>query len=394
MHFGPKAKLEAGYGEKPFLRIPTLPFCALFIRSSNPGGFVVWCAAGICAGLYLFYRGFLLLQRRRLILDTPFSKIRSASMGMIEVNGLAVGPFTMTAPITARSCYFYRTLAWEWKQHGKNKQWVQVAAECVHVPFFLDDNTGRMLVDPRGAELDLHRDFQQQFCDSFFTMKEPAPDNVRSFLARHGIATNNKIKVEEYCIKPKNALFILGTLTENSDIEVNATPIRDADAGGAISPLARLSASMGGSVMSAIFDGSDEESRFAVAVSAPSAAPVQKVIRLSTLSASTASTEMSQQEKIAAAMMRAGITNPAAWAAAGLNNGTAAVSENPTGGTFEQRPAAVLAKGTNDKAFMISWRSQREVARLLGWKCAAMIWGGPVLAVVSLYVLVEGLQLL
>lgn len=354
----------------------------------------MWCAAGVGAGLYLFYRGFLLLQRRRLILDTPFSKIRSASMGMIEVNGLAVGPYTMTAPITARSCYYYRTLAWEWKQHGKNKQWVQVAAECVHVPFFLDDNTGRVLVDPREADLDLHRDFQQQFCDSFFTTKEPAPDNVRSFLARHGVATSNKIKVEEYCIKPKNALFILGTLTENSDIEVSATPIRDADSGGTISPLSRLSASMGGSVMSTIFDGSDEESRFAVAVTAPAAVPVQKVIRLSTASAPTASAEMSQQGKIAAAMMKAGITNPAAWAAAGLSSGTAAVSKNPGDGGFEQRPAVVLAKGTNDKAFMISWRSQREVARSLGWKCAAMIWGGPVVAVVSLYVLVEVLHLL
>jgi hypothetical protein len=379
---------------KPSLRIPTLHLFALFTRSSNGGGFVLWCGAGVCAGLYLFYRGFLLLQRRRLILDTPFSKIRSASMGIVEVNGLAVGPYTVTAPITARSCYYYRTLAWEWKQHGKNKQWVQVAAESVHVPFFLDDNTGRVLVDPRGAELDLHRDFQQQFCDSFFTTKEPAPANVRSFLARHGIATSNKIKVEEYCIKPKNALFVLGTLTENSDIDVTATPIRDADSGGTISPLARLSASIGGSVLSTMFDGSDEESRFAVAVTAPAAAPAQKVIRLSTASAATQSSKMSQQGKIAAAMMKAGITNPAAWAAAGLNTGAAAVSENPADGGFERHPAAVLAKGTNDKAFMISWRSQREVARSLGWKCAAMIWGGPLLSLVSLYVLVEVLHLL
>jgi len=315
-------------------------------------------------------------------------------MGIVEVSGLAVGPYTITAPITARSCYYYRTLAWEWKQRGKNKKWVQVAAECVHVPFFLDDNTGRVLVDPRGAELDLHRDFQQQFCDSFFTTKEPAPANVRSFLARHGIATSNKIKVEEYCVKPKNALFILGTLTENSDIDVTATPIRDVDSGSTISPLSRLSARMGGSVMSSIFDGSDEESRFAVAVSAPAAVSAQKVIRLSTTSAPAASTEMTQQEKIAAAMMKAGITNPAAWAAAGLNNSAATVSENPGDGGFERHPAAVLAKGTNDKAFIISWRSQREVARLLGWKCAAMIWGGPVLSLVSLYVLVEVLHLL
>jgi len=101
------------------------------------------------------------------------------------------------APITAMPCYYYRTLVWEWKQHGKNKDWVKVADECLHLPFFLDDNTGRVPIDPRGADLDIHRDFQQEFCDSFFTTKDPAPANVRSFLARHGVVTDNKIKVED-----------------------------------------------------------------------------------------------------------------------------------------------------------------------------------------------------
>src|SRR5437016_14054561 len=100
-----------------------------------------WCALGFFAGIGLFIYGFRLLQKRRLILDTPFSKIRSAAMGMVEVSGLAVGPYTVVAPITARPCYYYQTLVWEWRQQGKNKQWVKVAADCVHVRFFLDDNT-------------------------------------------------------------------------------------------------------------------------------------------------------------------------------------------------------------------------------------------------------------
>jgi hypothetical protein len=106
------------------------------------------------------------------------------------------------------------------------------------------------------------------------------------------------------------------------------------------------------------------------------------------------SSEMSQQQKIAAAMMRAGITNPAAWAAAGLDNSMVAVSDKSVGGSFEQRPAVVLTKGTNNKTFLISWRSQREVARRLGWKCAGMIWGGAAMAVGSLYALVEVLRAL
>jgi hypothetical protein len=52
---------------------------------------------------------------------------------------------------------------------------------------------------------------------------------------------------------------------------------------------------------------------------------------------------------------------------------------------FDPHPPVVLMKGTNDKTFLISWRSQQEVARSLGWKCALMIWGGPALALLSLY---------
>ncbi|MGC2370911.1 MAG: GIDE domain-containing protein, partial [Candidatus Sulfotelmatobacter sp.] len=154
----------------------------LLLHSNDPIRAIAWCAIGFCAGLYLFFNGFRLLQRRHLILDTPVSKIRSASMGMVELNGQAAGPYTVIAPITERSCYYFRTIVWEWKRQGRNNAWVKVASECTHVPFFLDDNTGKVMVDPRGAELDLHRDFQQEFCDALFTIKEEAPPNVHALL--------------------------------------------------------------------------------------------------------------------------------------------------------------------------------------------------------------------
>jgi len=52
-------------------------------------------------------------------------------------------------------------------------------------------------------------------------------------------------------------------------------------------------------------------------------------------------------------------------------------------------PDAVLMKGKNNPTFLISWRSQRDLARSLGWKCSVMIWGGPALALLSLYALIN-----
>ena len=378
---------------------------ALILRSSNPAGLLIWCGVGFCAGIGLFFHGFRLLQRRRLILDTPFSKIRSASVGMVEVSGLAAGPYTMIAPITARPCYYYRTLVWEYKQRGKNKKWVKIAGECMHLPFFVDDNTGRVLVDPRGADLDLHRDFEQEFCDSFFTTKDPAPENVRCFLARHGVATSNKIKVEEYCIKPKNSLFILGTLGENPGLEVGPRPVQDAKTINSIT-----SGGFSPSLDWLSFFSSTGDGELNIDSATKPFAPPHQLIRLSPESVPTKASEMSQQQKIAAALLKAGISNPAAWDAAGVratdlahpgvevlvertaagpseedgSNGNA--SSRAPENIFDLHPPVVLMKGTNNKTFLISWRGQQDVARSLGWKCALMIWGGPALALLSLYV--------
>ena len=117
---------------------------------------------------------------------------------------------------------------------------------------------------------------------------------------------------------------------------------------------------------------------------------------------------MSQQQKIAAALQQAGISNPEVWGALNMASPPGQVAAAPpvmanvpavnegsdalTKDGFDPHPPVVLMKGENNKAFMISWRSQQEVARTLGWKCTLMIWGGPVLALLSLYVLVNVLK--
>jgi hypothetical protein len=376
----------------------------LIVRSSNPAGLLFWCAVGFCAGIGLFFYGFRLLQRRRLILDTPFSKIRSASMGMVEVSGLAVGPYNVIAPISARPCYYYQTLVWEYKQDGRNKKWVKVAGECMHVPFFVDDNTGRLLVDPRGADLDLHRDFQEEFNGSFFSTRDDAPGNVNSFLSRHGVVTSNRIKVEEYCIKPKNSLFILGTLAENPGIEVAPRPVQDTEA---INSFSRQGFSLSINLFSFNTNGSEDDFLSGSPALATSYESRPQITGRLPISGPTRA-QAAPPQKVAAALLKAGISNPAAWAAAGVTSGGMGVpviddpsvlhASNSAGapstgqpssavqaGGFDPHPPVALMKGTNNRTFLISWRSQQDVARSLGWKCALMIWGGPALALLSVY---------
>jgi hypothetical protein len=111
-------------------------------------------------------------------------------------------------------------------------------------------------------------------------------------------------------------------------------------------------------------------------------------------------------------MMKAGITNPVAWATAGVTpeataqiksastTGPAASSSGPrensfaTGNAFDPHPPVVLMKGTHDPVFFISWRSQRDVVSSLAWKSFVMIWGGPALTLVCVYILLAHFNLL
>jgi len=83
---------------------------AAFFRivNANGGWLVLLGAAGSAAGAYLFYNGFRLLRFKRMILDTPLSRIHSASIGLVEVTGTPVGPYILAAPITGDPCFYYR----------------------------------------------------------------------------------------------------------------------------------------------------------------------------------------------------------------------------------------------------------------------------------------------
>ena len=248
--------------------------------------------------------------------------------------------------------------------------------------FYLDDNTGRLLINPQGAEMDIHRDFHEEYSTSLFSSSADMPVNVSTFLMRHGVSTDEKIKVEEYCIKPKNALFILGTLSENLGLKVSPDPVV-AEHGDVLT----ASVTWGKKTLSAFAGNGGTDM-------VPSLG-TQEIIRLSPATKPAKSIDMSQQAKISDALMKAGITNPAAWAAAGVEYSGVALDTEPNSDpaaamaseNFDLNPKAVLMKGANDPAFFISWQSQRDVLKTLSWKSTLMIWGGPVLTLLCFYIL-------
>lgn len=174
---------------------------------------VVWTAvlssSGVLIGLSLFFRGFPLLRRKRFIQDTPVSTARSAAIGNIEIRGKAAGPYTLLSPVSALDCYCYRVEVWQAVDEGKRRHWKKRAEEMLSTPVFVQDETGRLLLDPRDAEICFPPD-ADDLCDA-----GDAGELARHFLERRGINSQDPVRIIEHCIKPGDEIFVLGTLRQN-----------------------------------------------------------------------------------------------------------------------------------------------------------------------------------
>jgi len=282
-----------------------------------------WAALGIVTGPYLFYRGFRLLQRKRLILDIPRYTVRGAAMGPVQISGKAVGPYTLVSPLSRRDCLYYKvvvraqrqaasaysTYLWDrdlalvafcfrWLRQLFREKGGQIIDEMC-APLFVDDGTGELMICPKGAEMQLAR------------FEGDGGDYLARVLLRHGYARDALESAEEFCIQPQEAMFVLGTLGEN--------------------PWARKNP--------------DSE--------------VSELSRIGPGFVSEAEADLLRQQAFA-------FLDPA------VPSGDAQASAC----TFNLHPPVILMQGQSP--FVISNRSQRDVVSRLGWKSFLCIWGGPI----------------
>jgi hypothetical protein len=110
---------------------------------------------GFGAGLGLFANGFWNYRKLRVIADTPRIPARSIAMGLVRVHGKVTGSFLLTSPVTRTPCYYYRVRVERWEEQGKHQGWHTVHTETDQRTFYVDDGTGKVLVNPQSAEYDL-----------------------------------------------------------------------------------------------------------------------------------------------------------------------------------------------------------------------------------------------
>jgi len=152
-----------------------------------------YLALGACAGVYLFFKGFRVYRKYRVVEDTPAIPIRSIPMGLVHVRGKAAGDQRVTSPITCTPCFFYKVEIDRWEVEDNNGRWVHRHTDADGLPFTLVDGTGKVVIDAHAAELDLVQTGMRKVYDKPQVQGRPAPsqdlssgpteDNLRSYVS-------------------------------------------------------------------------------------------------------------------------------------------------------------------------------------------------------------------
>ena len=127
-----------------------------FVLNAPPGHF--WAMTAILAvlGAAAFGAAYVAFYRKRVIEDTPTSRIRSAAQGYLELEGHAalMDGHPIVSPLTGAPCTWYRCKVEERQSGGNGRDgWRKISGITSDELFLLIDETGRCIVDPEGAKV-------------------------------------------------------------------------------------------------------------------------------------------------------------------------------------------------------------------------------------------------
>ena len=179
------------------------------VRGSHGSPTVAFAVLGI-VGCVLFAHGFVLWRRKRAIEDTPPSKIRSVALGAAELEGTARPKDPLVAPVSGLPCAWYRYRIERETHSGNERNWTTVASgDSADWPFYLEDETGRVRVDPKGATAEI----PNQIHETDPEISGP----LAQLLTDHGIdcssgwfGNRSRLRVSEARVDPGARLFVYG----------------------------------------------------------------------------------------------------------------------------------------------------------------------------------------
>ncbi|HUJ11663.1 MAG TPA: GIDE domain-containing protein [Verrucomicrobiae bacterium] len=174
--------------------------------------FAILGAAGSVGGLFAFFWGLRCYQRKRLMQNTPTSKVEAVALGLAELCGRAVAHEPLTSPIEQLPCVYWRYQVEELRRSGKSSHWATIDRGERRVPFYLEDETGKILVVPVQATIDIPKDL----CEQTRSFNAGLSACTLAFAEQRGIEVEGMFtrskRFTEWMIAPGDPLFVFGSV--------------------------------------------------------------------------------------------------------------------------------------------------------------------------------------
>jgi hypothetical protein len=364
------------------------------------GAIEIWEIVGFVSGIFTFFKGFRIYREYRVLADTPEIPIRSMPMGLVEVHGKATGVEPIPSPISHTPCYFYKVDIQRWEHQGKSSGWRHYKTDIDGQKFYLQDLSGKVLVDAHGAELDLEKSCEcetgkplARFGGSGATEDElrryvnkVVAGRVLSFVGKglnsmSHLSDPHKEEVRANLADAFQQPFLgQGFMTKIMSVQMPIIERRVREMGPQSDPKkekARLEALEAFKHPPGSPEFMEHIQHLMEADHHPEHAKNFQLF----LSASQGSHQFSFNSMISPASGRYRFTEYCIVPDHSYDV-TATCSENPD--VKDQYDLNMLMKGTNEPTFLISYRTEKQIESRLRWRAAGYVFGGAVLAIGAL----------
>ena len=199
------------------------------LRREPPSGYhhpvealaLILVLGGVSAGIASWYWSATARLRRALRRAKHVSIAEASEGSVVRLGGRVVEGETLEAPLTGRRCVYYVAIVEEFEAGSTPDSWRELAREARGVQFAIEDGTGRAIVDPDGARVDVDLDRTSRSG----SLEEPTAAQV-AFLERQGVTLTgwsfNKT------LRYREGVFEVG-----EPIAIMCRPMREPDPGAA-----------------------------------------------------------------------------------------------------------------------------------------------------------------
>lgn len=147
--------------------------------------------------------------RQRILRTKLSSSVGDLRKGPAEVQGTAAEFKPLASPLGDHACVYWRYTVEVYRRSYREGHWFTLEERRSAQPFYLEDATGRILVDPHGADLEIPMTLS---CNTTGGVA-PTLGCVRFMKSKGWLATGEPMRFTEWTIAPGSRLFVFGTVT-------------------------------------------------------------------------------------------------------------------------------------------------------------------------------------